>query len=393
MRSSPVRRSAYCLSAVLLASCWVLAPAAAVARSHEADVQRRIEQLQRELARYRSSLAGSRELLREIQSQPNSPDAAEAERVTLDAIKSDEAAIRAAEQSLTRLEAKLKAVTPVRVNTPGERPESYLTQHRRQGERPPGETQHIYDLARAGHTRTIGEPDKYRGFFHRQNGNTCAIVSQELALLRRGVRVDEDMLRRYAVAKGYFTIDDIRCGAQVCRVEYDEPTRSFSLVAPDGRRRQIAAADEQSLVWNRGGTSLGSLGDLLVDLARVPVRKSVEYGYKTAIEHWGVRGAAAHMERLERQELPARRQELVEALRTGQDAFITVDAGELWGEAWARQGLHTIAVAAVEVDKRDNSVLGYYVYDSGSGEENRLVPRRALEMAWLNDNLHLVHTR
>lgn len=387
--SSPIRDIRVLVAIILPWSFLVHASQVAEPRP---DLHRHIARVKEDLAAHRSELAASEDLLAQIRAAPAAPENAEAERVTRAAIAERHAAIASAEATLKLLENQHRPISPVRPQATGHKPGSYLTLHRWPSARPLGETESIFQLARAGQTRTIGDPDKYSGFFHRQNGETCAVAAQEQALHRRGVRMDEDTLRKYALAHGLFIADDIKCGASVCHIEYDAAADAYYLAMPGGERAPIAA-DVQKLVWDRGGTPLGALGNLVRDLGQVPVSSSLHLGFKSAIEAWGVRGAAAFMETLERQELPRQRRALVAALEAKQDVFVTVAARDLWDDPSAGDGLHALAVTAVELDNRDGSVLGYYINDTGTGEERRLVPRRIMEQAWLNDNLHLVHTQ
>lgn len=342
-----------------------------------ASVQEQIAAIERDLEGYRGSLAGSQALLKEIQSQPNSPDAAEAERVTRDAIRSDEAAIHAAEAAL----AKLRSAQLGRDTNSG------TGGSPRHPPRLSREEQRLEKMRRQGKTRTLGDPARLARLLHAQSGNTCAIVAQEQWLKAMGhLGVSEDSLYRLSMTKGYYAAE-IACEppldpADKCRVVYDAAADRYfqrQLDDPNGILYP-SPSDLEGLMRRNGGTFSNHYGKLLADVANIQTKNDLP---APGLQYFLHRGTI----------LKQHRETLEGVIGQGQLAMVTVDAGTLWRDKIRRNSLHAVLVTGLEVDKGNGKVLGYYINDSGDvpPRAGRLVPKAEFERAWKRDWMQLVH--
>jgi hypothetical protein len=248
-------------------------------------------------------------------------------------------------------------------------------------------------LAPNGEETLIGNPDRYRDFFKRQTGETCAIVSMMQVLGDLKVASTEDALFQRAYQNGYIDASYV-CNkpnpGDRCAVVYDPPTKQCKVVLSDGRSYPARASH---CVWARkaGGTTANGIGKLLAEVSGKQVVNAYVPPIKAMIQTLGAARAGVQLALIEEKLLPQAREEVLQVLRRGRPVMVTVEANTLWKRP-GRPAMHVILVTGAMV-RRDGTLAGYYINDSGSGEYGKFVPRQDFERAWINDELQRVYLK
>ncbi|MFB6894181.1 hypothetical protein ACFCX4_33280 [Kitasatospora sp. NPDC056327] len=175
-------------------------------------------------------------------------------------------------------------------------------------------------------TLVAGDVDRFADFTHPQGDNpfgyrgTCGLCSCEGVLRQFGVDVGEAEVVAHAIARG------------LCETDGDPAMR--------------------------GGTSL-------TDQARV----------------LGDFGVPAHTERADSLE------DLAAALEHGRGVIVAANAGVLWDDADSYDGgraNHAVVPIGVARDPATGGIQGFYINDSGTGEQARFVDAATMAEAWLD---------
>jgi len=184
-------------------------------------------------------------------------------------------------------------------------------------------------MRRMGLTETIGDPGGLAKCVHRQTGGTCAIVSQQEILQAYGLLPSknpskiEAELKREAIEKGYFQVDD------------SDPNKPEDL-----------------------GTPTQYVGNLAMERGVIMTKHA-----------------------------KATLREFDAAVERGKPIIVGVDPGVLWNDKRYLRSGHAIVVTGAEVAKARGKILGYYVNDSGDQPpgKGRFVPAAQFHKAWEAD--------
>lgn len=245
----------------------------------------------------------------------------------------------------------------------------------------------------------FGNPQRYRGFFEKQTGNTCFAMVARQILGAMGRSYSEEELFRMAFENGLLNATWVcdRADGTRCEVAYDkknkkclfreagedekslDPSEEILNPGKDGKRR-----DCLWVLRNLGGSTADGQGELL-KLIMGPDK--VVNRFLPPIK--AVPRTAARLD----VELGQAREELVQALKNGQPVEVTVSARVLWKKP-GPLAMHAVLVTGAKVG-RDGAVEGYYVNDTGAliPEYARFVPKRDFEQAWLGDDLQRVYLK
>jgi len=245
----------------------------------------------------------------------------------------------------------------------------------------------------------FGNPQRYRGYFEKQTGNTCFAMAARQILGAVGRSFSEDELFRMAFENGLLTAAWVcdRTDGTRCEVSYDkasrkclfqeggeetkslDPTAEILDAGKDGKRR-----DCLWVLRNLGGSTAEGQGGLL---ALVLGPDKVVNRFLPSIK--AVPRTAAQMNA----ELGKAREELLQALKSGQPVEVTVSARVLW-KAPGPLAMHAVLVTGVKVGG-DGTVQGYYVNDTGARTPQyaRFVSKPDFEQAWLGDDLQRVYLK
>lgn len=248
-------------------------------------------------------------------------------------------------------------------------------------------------LVKSGEAKLVGDPDRFRAQFKKQSGQTCVMVSVVQLLSEVKVASTEDVLFRDAFTHKEFSAKHL-CNYPVvgakCPIDYDPVADKCSTT--DAKGRVLApAAFLCTMARLVGGTSAEGMGALMGRWAGREVQNGYVDSVKKTIESLGARGAVEQFQYNMDYELPAARDEIIQALGAGKAVMVTMESQTLW-KAHGRPAMHAVVVTAA-VKRLDGSVEGFYINDSGTGEYARFVPSRDFDRAWLNDDLQRVYLK
>ncbi|MBI4345796.1 MAG: hypothetical protein HY553_03005, partial [Elusimicrobia bacterium] len=241
-------------------------------------------------------------------------------------------------------------------------------------------------------TEVIGDPDRYRAAYGRQDGNTCGLASIRQMLSDVDIRYSEDQLFEFALQRGYFA-DKYKCDlpspGDWCTRAYDPITGGCYGVdkKEDAVTPTTVEVCREMRASPRSGIPLPLIGELLRAVSEKQVHELRAIDFK---ELWKKGApdrtrAAIELQRKQEEHLAT----LQDLLGRKKGVLVTTDGPVLWNEPGSR-GYHFVVVTALRRDSNTGDVLGYYVNDSGGRGHAWFVPRERFERAWRGGNGQMV---
>lgn len=234
--------------------------------------------------------------------------------------------------------------------------------------------------------RLIGDPNRFRGTYAIQKGETCALATARQVLSEFDVSKTEDELFDFALSHGFygsgFTCNKPNPGDWcdifyeplygTCRIHFTINGADVPGTVSDNATCQLARM--------HGGTDIPSMNSLFQALS----------GRRFINDFTPFSGPGSGM-KSKRKLLPTARDQVLKALTDGKAVIVSLDSRTLWKNRRLQPGLHTVVVTAVVLDA-SGKVSGYYLNDtSRRGRYARFISTADFDKAWLRDNLHRMH--
>lgn len=235
--------------------------------------------------------------------------------------------------------------------------------------------------------RLVGDPNRFRGSYSIQKGETCALATARQVLSEFNVTKTEDELFDFALSHGFYGSGFI-CNkpnpGDWCDIFYEPPYGTcrihFTINGVDvpGTVSDIATCQ---LARMHGGTDIPSMNSLFQALS----------GRRFINDFIPFSGPGNGM-KAKRLRLSSARNQVVKALTDGKAVIVSLDSRTLWNNQRLRHGLlHTVVVTAVVLDA-SGKVFGYYLNDtSRRGRYARFLSAADFERAWLRDHLQRMY--
>lgn len=243
----------------------------------------------------------------------------------------------------------------------------------------------LHPLVASGTASLIGNPDRYRFSFVRQNGATCVPVMARQFLADEGILKSEDELYYKVLEKRWWATPALcthdRTPQSLCNLIYDPTTKQCRLTSDDNTKSGQPSAVICSVARKEGATFTVGISALLNEYSKRT--------YAQAIFSPPPQTTRAELSKLQTAELDVARKELLDALRNGRNVGIGMLGGTLWNSP--SKELHVVAVSAA-VELPNGTILGYYVND-GAGSYGRYVPVAVFEKAWIDDTLFRIYSK
>jgi hypothetical protein len=240
-------------------------------------------------------------------------------------------------------------------------------------------------IAHGADIKVVGNPNRFRGTYAIQNGETCALATARQVLSEFGVTKSEDELYDFALSHGYYAGGGI-CNkpnkGDWCDIFYDPPTGGcvIHLTINGVDTPGPSTPGNCKIARQEGGTGVPTMGTLFTALS----------GRRFTNNYTPFKGIGRGMA-FKRKQLESARDEVVRALTEGKAVVVSLHPQTLWKSHVPSSRLHTVVVTAVELNSKGQAFAFYLNDTSRLGSYAKRVTAADFDAAWLNDNLHRMY--